>query len=70
MTAEYGLTTTFGDIRSAEHAGETLRKLHSRMKAVDIETGEEYNAGEPDLLRWVHVTIPWAYLGACDRWGP
>jgi len=34
------------------------------------ETGEEYNAGEPDLLRWVHITIPWAYLGACDRWGP
>lgn len=52
MTAEYGLTTTFGDTRSAEHAG------------------EEYNAGEPDLLRWVHITIPWAYLGACDRWGP
>jgi len=70
LTAEYGLTTTFGDTRSAEHAGETLRKLHSHMKAVDIETGEEYNAGEPDLLRWVHVTIPWAFLRACDRWGP
>jgi len=70
LTAEYGSTTTFGDTRSAEHAGETLRKLHSRMKAIDVETGEEYNAGEPDLLRWVHVTIPWAFLRACDRWGP
>jgi uncharacterized protein (DUF2236 family) len=70
LTAEYGLTTTFGDTASAEAAGATLRKLHSRMKAVDVETGETYAADEPDLLRWVHVTIPWAMLRACDRWGP
>src|SRR5688572_11730064 len=47
-----------------------LRALHSRMKAVDVDTGVAYDAGEPDLLRWVHVTIPWALLRACDRWGP
>ncbi|MGI8485376.1 MAG: oxygenase MpaB family protein [Thermomicrobiales bacterium] len=70
LTAEYGSTITYGDTDSAEHAGETLRKLHSRMKAVDIDTGEPYDANEPDLLRWVHVTIPWAFLRACDRWGP
>ncbi len=70
LTAEYGATITYGDTRSAEAAGETLRKLHSRMRAVDIETGEEYDAGEPDLLRWVHITIPWAMLRGCDRWGP
>jgi uncharacterized protein (DUF2236 family) len=70
LTAEYGLTITYGDTRSAEVAGETLRTLHSRMKAVDIDTGVAYDANEPDLLRWVHVTIPWALLRACDRWGP
>jgi uncharacterized protein (DUF2236 family) len=70
LTAEYGLTTTFGDTQSAEVAGETLRRLHSRMKAVDINTGEGYDANEPDLLTWVHCTIPWAMLRACDRWGP
>jgi uncharacterized protein (DUF2236 family) len=70
LTAEYGLTTTYGDTRSAEVAGETLRRLHSRMKAVDIDTGEPYDANEPDLLTWVHCTIPWAMLRACDRWGP
>lgn len=70
LTAQYGNTITYGDTASAEAAGATLRKLHSRMKAVDIETGEEYDANEPDLLRWVHNTIPWAMLRAFDRWGP
>ena len=70
LTAEYGLTITYGDTASAEAAGATLRKLHGRMKAVDVDTGEPYDANEPDLLRWVHCTIPWAMLRAYDRWGP
>lgn len=70
LTAEYGATITFGDTALAEQAGATLRNLHSRMKAIDINTGEEYDANQPDLLTWVHCTIPWAMLHACDRWGP
>jgi uncharacterized protein (DUF2236 family) len=70
LTAEYGLTISYGDTASAEAAGATLRKLHSRMKAVDVNTGEQYDANEPELLRWVHCTIPWAMLRAYDRWGP
>jgi uncharacterized protein (DUF2236 family) len=70
LTAEYGMTTTFGDTMLAENAGATLRKLHGRMKAVDVDTGEAYDANEPDLLKWVHCTIPWAMMRACDRWGP
>lgn len=70
LTAQYGNTTTFGDTERAERAGAALRRLHGAMKAVDPVTGETYTANEPDLLRWVHVTIPWAYLRALDRWGP
>ncbi|HWV22593.1 MAG TPA: oxygenase MpaB family protein [Thermomicrobiales bacterium] len=70
LTAQYGLTITYGDTATAEAAGATLRKLHSRMKATDVETGETYDANEPELLRWVHTTIPWAMLRAYDRWGP
>lgn len=69
-TAQYGNTITYGDTAAAEHAGAMLRRLHGVMKATDIETGEEYDANEPDLLMWVHVTIPWALLRAFDRWGP
>jgi uncharacterized protein (DUF2236 family) len=70
LTAQYGTTITFGDTAAAERAGAALRRLHSRMKAVDVDTGKEYTADEPDLLMWVHVTIPWAMLRALDRWGP
>ncbi len=70
LTAEYGATITYGDTALAEQAGATLRKLHSHMKAIDVDTGEEYNVNQPDLLTWVHCTIPWAMLRACDRWGP
>ena len=70
LTAQYGNTITYGDTAAAENAGGTLRRLHSVMKAVDINTGEEYDANEPDLLMWVHATIPWAMLRAYDRWGP
>lgn len=69
LTAQYATTTTYGDTESAERAGTALRRLHSRMKAVDPNTGEEYTANEPDLLMWVHITIPWAMLRAVDRWG-
>lgn len=70
LTAQYATTTTYGDTESAERAGAALRRLHSRMRAVDPNTSEEYTANEPDLLMWVHVTIPWAMLRALDRWGP
>ncbi len=70
LTTQYATTTTYGDTEAAERAGAALRRLHSRMKATDPNTGEEYTANEPDLLRWVHVTIPWALLRAFDRWGP
>ena len=70
LTAQYGNTITYGDTAAAENAGAMLRRLHSRMKAVDVDTGEEYDANEPDLLMWVHATIPWAMLRAYDRWGP
>jgi uncharacterized protein (DUF2236 family) len=70
LTADYALTTTYGDTNAAETAGAALRRLHSHMKAVDIETGKEYLADEPELLLWVHSTIPWALLRAYDRWGP
>lgn len=69
-TAQYGNTITYGDKEAAEQAAALLRRIHGAMKATDVETGEEYDANEPDLLMWVHATIPWAMLRAFDRWGP
>lgn len=70
LTQRYGLSISYGDTATAEHAGATLRLIHSKRKAVDPLTGEGYGADQPDLLLWVHCTIPWAILRALDRWGP
>jgi uncharacterized protein (DUF2236 family) len=70
MTAEYGNTTIFGDTQVAENAGATLRRIHRALVATDPTTGADYHADEPDLLMWVHCTIVWSVLRACDRWGP
>ncbi|HYH12023.1 MAG TPA: oxygenase MpaB family protein, partial [Thermomicrobiales bacterium] len=70
LTAQYATTITYGDTAAAENAGAMLRRLHSRMKATDVDTGQQYDANDPDLLMWVHATIPWSLLRAYDRWGP
>jgi uncharacterized protein (DUF2236 family) len=70
MTAAYVNTTIYGDTESAERAGEILRNIHAHKKAVDPIIGETYTPNEPDLLLWVHCTLVWATLAACDRWGP
>jgi uncharacterized protein (DUF2236 family) len=70
LTAEYLTTITYGDTDAAERAGEILRRIHAHRKAVDPITGETYTPNEPDLLMWVHCTLVWGILAACDRWGP
>ncbi|MGH2616570.1 MAG: oxygenase MpaB family protein, partial [Thermomicrobiales bacterium] len=69
-TARYGITITYGDTETAERAGEVLRTIHSHKQAADPISGETYTPNEPDLLLWVHGTLVWAVLAACDRWGP
>ncbi len=70
LTAEYLNTIIYGDTASAERAGEILRAIHARKKAVDPSTSETYTPNEPDLLMWVHCTLVWAILAGCRRWGP
>lgn len=69
-TARYGITITYGDTETAERAGEVLRTIHSHKRAIDPVSGEPYTPNEPDLLLWVHATLVWAVLAACERWGP
>jgi uncharacterized protein (DUF2236 family) len=70
LTAEYVNTIIYGDTAAAERAGEILRNIHAHKQAVDPITGENYTPNEPDLLLWVHCTLVWGTLAACERWGP
>jgi uncharacterized protein (DUF2236 family) len=68
-TAGYVSTVVFGSTEEAELAGSRLRRLHSRLAAVDPRTGEPFRIDEPDLLRWVHVAEVESFLTTATRAG-
>jgi uncharacterized protein (DUF2236 family) len=70
MTGDYTVTITYGDVASAERAGEQLRRLHSTRKAVDPITGAPYQADDPDSLVWVHQALTWVLLRGARSYGP
>jgi uncharacterized protein (DUF2236 family) len=68
-TITYVVTVVYGTTADAQAAGERLRRLHGRMRAVVPETGEMFRVDEPDLLRWVHVTEVESFLSTARRAG-
>jgi uncharacterized protein (DUF2236 family) len=68
-TGEYLETILYGSTAEVEVASSRLRRLHSRMTAVDPRTGERFRIDEPDLLRWVHVTEVESFLTTARRAG-
>ncbi len=68
-TSNYVATVIYGSTDEVEQAGSRLRRLHSRMTAVDPRTGERFRIDEPDLLRWVHVAEVESFLTTATRAG-
>jgi uncharacterized protein (DUF2236 family) len=68
-TSEYVGTVIYGSTAEVEAASSRLRRLHSRMTAVDPGTGERFRLDEPDLLRWVHVAEVESFLTTARRAG-
>jgi len=68
-TSNYVGTTIYGSTAEVEAAGRRLRRLHSRMSAVDPRTGERFQIDEPDLLRWVHLAEVESFLSTARRAG-
>lgn len=69
-TAEYATTITFGDVETAEAAGESLRKIHARCVASHPDTGERLAADDPESLVWVNNALTWSLLRAWSLFGP
>lgn len=69
LTGDYTMTITYGDVASAERAGEQLRRLHSTRKAVDPSTGAPFQADDPESLVWVHHALTWALLRGIQTYG-
>ena len=68
-TVDYVLATTFGTEEEAERASARVRKIHSMLRAVDHDTGEEYGIDAPDALLWVHCAEVDSYLSVTRRSG-
>jgi len=68
-TAAYVLTTTYGDRATARAAGDRVRKIHEWVRGTDSVTGRPYEAGDPDLLIWVHAGMVDSGLAAAELYG-
>jgi uncharacterized protein (DUF2236 family) len=68
-TSDYIGTIIWGTTEQAELAAGRVRRMHSRMSAVDPRTGERFRIDEPGLLRWVHVAEVESFLTTATRAG-
>jgi uncharacterized protein (DUF2236 family) len=66
-TLGYVLRTTFGSTPGATRVIESVKKVHSRVVGTRAD-GVSYCALDPELIAWVHTSIPWAVMNAYDRY--
>ncbi|WP_432494885.1 oxygenase MpaB family protein [Kineococcus gypseus] len=62
-TARWLAVCTFGSGRLAERDCARVRGMHRRVRGTTAD-GRAYSAGDPDLLRWVHLAFTDAFLAA------
>ncbi len=75
-TARWLVISTFGSAELAEREAARVRGMHRRVRGT-TDDGRTYSAGDPDLLRWVHLAFTDAFLAAqtavgrdMSRFGP
>jgi uncharacterized protein (DUF2236 family) len=67
-TADFLASTTFGPAAMAEESIARVRNVHRRVRGVAPD-GRAYSAGDPHLLRWVHICEVDSFLAAYRRYG-
>jgi uncharacterized protein (DUF2236 family) len=67
-TAAFVTVTTFGTSAQAERACERVRRAHAPVRG-RTPTGEPYDAGDPDLLGWVHLALADSLAESVRRYG-
>jgi uncharacterized protein (DUF2236 family) len=66
-TLGYVLGTTFGNTEAATEMIERVKRIHGRIEGTRPD-GVPYSALDPELLAWVHATIPWMIMTAFERY--
>lgn len=67
-TAGYVAVTTYGSTAAAHRTIERVTAVHRRVNGVAPD-GRPYDALDPELLRWVHVTEVDSFLRAVQTYG-
>lgn len=67
-TSQFINVTTYGTVTQAESAIGKVDHIHQFVKGVTPE-GEPYEAGDPHLLKWVHIAETESFLAAHQAFG-
>jgi uncharacterized protein (DUF2236 family) len=67
-TAAFVTITTFGTTAQAEAACDRVRRAHAPVRG-RTPAGDRYDAGDPELLGWVHLALADSLAVAVDRYG-
>jgi uncharacterized protein (DUF2236 family) len=62
-TARWLVVSTFGSAELAEREAGRVRRMHGVVRGT-LPDGRSYSAGDPHLLRWVHLAFTDAFLAA------
>ncbi len=65
-TGHFLAVTTFGTAKDAEQAVAMVQSIHQRVRGTAPD-GRPYSAGDPHLLRWVHVAEVDSFLTTYQR---
>jgi uncharacterized protein (DUF2236 family) len=68
-TTAYVTTVTYGERAAAERVAARVRRIHEHVRGTDTVTGQDYAAGDPALLLWVHAALVDSTLAATDLFG-
>jgi uncharacterized protein (DUF2236 family) len=66
-TARFIALTTYGGREEAQAAIARVRHIHSFINGT-LPDGTPYEANDPSLLAWVHLTEAWSFLAAYQRY--
>jgi uncharacterized protein (DUF2236 family) len=68
-TADFIANTTYGSDELASRAVRKVRSIHGNVRGVTAD-GRSYEATDPALLAYVHVTEVWSFLRSYQRYAP
>lgn len=67
-TARFIAVTTYGDAGDADAIIARVRRIHGHVRGA-LPDGTPYDANDPELLAWVHVTEASSFLDGWMRYG-